>query len=148
MAVARPPLIDADRMAKWGLVAVATVPLLLFVLHPLWSIRRKSFDTAIGIGFDNYLRYFGGSRTVEILGNTFAVSIMATAMTIVLAYGFAYAMHRSHMPAKGLLRLIALLPLFAPSLVQAQGLLLLLGRNGVINRRSEEHPSELQSLMR
>lgn len=133
-AVARPSPIDADRLAKWGLVAVAAVPLLLFVLHPLWSILRKSFDTAAGIGLDNYLRYFGGDRTLEILGNTFAVSIMATAVTIALAYGFAYAMHRSHMPAKGLLRLIALLPLFAPSLVQAQGLLLLLGRNGLINR--------------
>ncbi len=134
MAVARPSLIDADRLAKWGLVAVVTASMLLFVLHPLWSILRKSFDTDAGIGLDNYLRYFGSGRTPEILGNTFAVSIMATAATIVLAYGFAYAMHRSHMPAKGLLRLIALLPLFAPSLVQAQGLLLLLGRNGVINR--------------
>lgn len=131
---ARPAAIDGDRVARWGLVLLAAVPLLLFVLHPLWSILRQSFDTAAGLGLDNYLRYFGSARTLQILGNTFAVSIVATVLTIVLAYGFAYALHRSQMPAKGLLRLIALLPLFAPSLVQAQGLLLMLGRNGLINR--------------
>jgi iron(III) transport system permease protein len=41
------------------------------------------------------------------------------------------------MPAKNLFRLIVLIPLFAPSLVQAQGLLLMLGRNGLINRTFE-----------
>lgn len=127
-------LVDGDRVAKWALVAAAAIPLLLFVLHPLWSILRKSFDTATGLGFGNYVRYFGTERTLEILGNTFAVSVAATVLTICLAYGFAYAMHRSQMPGKGVLRLIALLPLFAPSLVQAQGLLLMLGRNGLINR--------------
>lgn len=131
---ARSAAIDGDRLAKWGLVVLATVPLLLFVLHPLWSILRQSFDTATGLGLDNYLRYFGAARTLEILGNTFAVSIVATVLTIALAYGFAYALHRTQMPAKGLLRLVALLPLFAPSLVQAQGLLLMLGRNGIVNR--------------
>lgn len=133
-AGARAAPFDADRIAKWALVTAALVPLVLFVLHPLWSILRKSFDTAAGTGFGNYSRYFGSGRTFEILGNTFAVSIVATVMTIVLAYGFAYAMHRSNMPGKGIMRLIALLPLFAPSLVQAQGLLLLLGRNGAVNR--------------
>jgi iron(III) transport system permease protein len=38
------------------------------------------------------------------------------------------------MPLRNLFRLIAVLPLFAPSLVQAQGLVLLFGRNGLINR--------------
>jgi iron(III) transport system permease protein len=56
---------------------------------------------------------------------------------VVLAYGLAYAMHRSRMPGKNFYRLILLVPLFAPSLVQAQGLLLMLGRNGLINRTFE-----------
>ena len=127
-------LIDVDSVAKWGLIAAAAVPLVVFVLHPLWSILSKSVATPDGTGLDHYLQYFGAARAVEILGNTFAVAIVATVFTILLAYGFAYALHRSQMPAKGVLRLIALLPLFAPSLVQAQGLMLMLGRNGLINR--------------
>ena len=38
------------------------------------------------------------------------------------------------LPGRGALRLIALLPLFAPSLVQALGIVFLFGRNGLINR--------------
>src|SRR5690606_22502700 len=47
---------------------------------------------------------------------------------------FAYAMQRTAMRGKRLFGLTALLPLFAPSLVQALGILFLLGRNGVVNR--------------
>src|SRR5690606_15537902 len=59
---------------------------------------------------------------------------VSAALAIVLAYAFAYAVQRSTMPLRNLFRLIAVLPLFAPSLVQAQGLVLLFGRNGLINR--------------
>src|SRR5690606_9923971 len=41
---------------------------------------------------------------------------------------------RSTIPMRSVFRLIAVLPLFAPSLVQAQGLVLLFGRNGLVNR--------------
>ena len=53
---------------------------------------------------------------------------------MVAAYGFAYAMERTCMPFKLVLRMIALIPIFSPSLVQALGLQFLLGRNGLINR--------------
>jgi iron(III) transport system permease protein len=43
-------------------------------------------------------------------------------------------MHRSALPLKKVWMLIAMLPLFAPSLVQALGFQLLLGRNGIVNR--------------
>jgi hypothetical protein len=105
-----------------------------FVLYPLFSILQRSFVTPEGIGLGNYVRYFTNPRLVGIIGNTFAVTLTATAVTIVLAYGFAYAMHRSMMPGKAVLRLIVLTPLFAPSLVQALGLQFLLGRNGFVNR--------------
>jgi iron(III) transport system permease protein len=113
---------------------MVTLPLLIFVAWPLWAILSRSFLVAGGFGLDNYIRYFGTARAWTIVNNTFAVALTTTAITVTLAYGLAYAMHRSCMPAKGLLRLIVLVPLFAPSLVQAQGLLLMLGRNGLINR--------------
>ena len=53
---------------------------------------------------------------------------------MLLAYAFAYAMRRTAMPGKNVFGSVALLPLFAPSLVQALGIVFLFGRNGVINR--------------
>jgi iron(III) transport system permease protein len=139
-AAGDPPLVttksrfDSDRYVVAGFAVLVAAPLLVFVAYPLWNILRLSFQTEAGFGFEHYLRYFGTQRSLTIIQNTFAVGVTATLITIVLAYGFAYAMHRSQLPGKSVFRLLALLPLFAPSLLQAQGLLLLLGRNGVINR--------------
>jgi iron(III) transport system permease protein len=82
----------------------------------------------------NYVHYFAEPKFITIIKNSFAVSISTTVVTIVLAYVFAYAMHRSAIPLKKLWMLIAMLPLFAPSLVQALGFQLMLGRNGLVNR--------------
>ena len=125
---------DRDRVVIAAFCALVALPLLLFVAYPLWSILSLSFITPDGVGLANYVRYFGTARAWTIVGNTFAVGLTTTAITVTLAYGLAYALHRSCMGMKGLWRLIILVPLFAPSLVQAQGLLLMLGRNGLINR--------------
>jgi iron(III) transport system permease protein len=126
--------LDADRLVALAVVVLVGVPLVVFILYPLWSILGRSFDTPAGPGLDHYVRYFGTPKFVQVVWNTFTVSVSATAVTIVLAYGFAYALHRAVIPGRAVFRLIALSPLFAPSLVQAMGLIFLLGRNGIVNR--------------
>jgi iron(III) transport system permease protein len=53
---------------------------------------------------------------------------------VALAFCYAYALTRTQMPAKGLFRVVAMLPLFAPSLVQAFALIYVFGNNGIITR--------------
>lgn len=113
---------------------IVAIPLVLFVLYPLVHILGRSFSTPDGLGLANYAAMLGNERFLRITANSFAVTIVSAALAIVLAYAFAYAVQRSTMPLRNLFRLIAVLPLFAPSLVQAQGLVLLFGRNGLINR--------------
>lgn len=125
---------DHDRLVV-VLGFVATVLLLLaFVLVPLGAIVLQSFHTPGGIGLDNYTRYFGSPKFARVLGNSFSVALTTTLITVVLAYGYAFAMRRTLMRGKVVFGAIILLPLLAPSLVQALGLLFLFGRNGVINR--------------
>jgi iron(III) transport system permease protein len=133
-ALRRPRALDTDRLVAIGVVLLVAAPLVLFILYPLGTILAKSFQTDAGAGLGNYARYFSRPRFVEIIWNSLDVSGVATVFTIVLAYGFAYAMHRAALPWRGLFRLVALIPLFAPSLVQAMGLVFLLGRNGLVNR--------------
>jgi iron(III) transport system permease protein len=113
---------------------IVAIPLVLFVLYPLVHILGRSFSTPTGFGLGNYVAMLGNERFLRITWNSFAVTIVSAALAILLAYVFAYAVQRSTMPLRNLFRLIAVLPLFAPSLVQAQGLVLLFGRNGIINR--------------
>jgi iron(III) transport system permease protein len=126
--------LDLDRVAAAGILLAVGAPLVLFILYPLASILRKSFDTPAGLGLGNYARYFAEPKFTQVLVNSLGVSAVATIFTIALAYGYAYALHRARLPWPALFRLVALLPLFAPSLVQAMGLVFLLGRNGLVNR--------------
>lgn len=128
------PRLDSDRIAIFGLTVAVVVPLIVFVVVPLVGILKASFVTPDGIGFANYVRYFNSPKFTKVVGNSLAVSATTTAITVLLAYAFAYAMCRTAMRGKRVFGAVALLPLFAPSLVQALGIVFLLGRNGVINR--------------
>ena len=128
---------DADRLAVWGLAAAVIVPLIVFVAVPLVAILRLSFITPDGVGLANYAREFASPKFARIVANSFSVSLTTTVITVLLAYGFAYALRRTAMPLKRTCGAIALLPLYAPSLVQALGILFLFGRNGIINRAFE-----------
>lgn len=123
-----------DRMPMIVASLLVGVPLLLFIVYPLAFILGRSFSTPEGFGFDNYLSMLTTSRFQGILYNSFEVTLVSTAFAVIMAYAFAYAVQRTLMPGKNALRIVALVPLFAPSLVQAQGLVLLFGRNGLINR--------------
>jgi iron(III) transport system permease protein len=126
---------DADTLAVIGVTLLIALPLVVFVLVPLAGILRQSFvlpDGSLGLG--NYARYIASPKFGKVVGNSLHVSLVTTAITVVLAYAFAYAMRRTAMRGKRIFGAIALLPLFAPSLVQALGILFLFGRNGLINR--------------
>jgi iron(III) transport system permease protein len=134
-AVVPPRKADTDRIAVLCLAAGVVVPLLLFVAVPLFAILRTSFITPDGaIGLANYAREFTNPKFPRILGNSFAVALTATAITVTMAYGFAFALRRTAMPGKRVFGAVALLPLYAPSLVQALGILFLFGRNGLVHR--------------
>ncbi|MBK8738400.1 MAG: ABC transporter permease subunit [Betaproteobacteria bacterium] len=128
------PGLDSDRFVLWVLGAAVVIPLIVFVVVPLVAILRLSFVTPDGLGLGNYVREFASPKFGRIVANSFSVSITATLITVTLAYGFAYALKRTTMPLKRTCGAIALLPLYAPSLVQALGILFLFGRNGVVNR--------------
>jgi iron(III) transport system permease protein len=134
-AAARARWPDRDRLFVLGLSAAVVALLVVFVAVPLVAILRLSFVSPDGgIGLENYAREFANPKFPRVVANSFAVSITTTAITVVLAYAFACALRRSAMPFKRTCGAIALLPLYAPSLVQALGILFLFGRNGIVNR--------------
>ena len=124
----------ADTVVKGLLLCVSTVMLGVFVAFPIWTILHEGFVLADGSwGIGNFVEYFGDPRFLVVTWRSLAVSISATLITIVLAYGFAYALARTIIPLKDVWRFCALLPVFAPSLVQALGVQFLLGRNGLVS---------------
>jgi iron(III) transport system permease protein len=132
LPVPRPLL--SDRQA----VLLATVLYALifsaFVLYPLFEVVRRSVTGPEGFTLAHFQTYFGSARTYRSLLNSLFVAGLSTAITVAFALGFAFVLTRTTIWGRGLLYVLALLPLVAPSFVQALAFILLLGRNGLITR--------------
>jgi iron(III) transport system permease protein len=128
--------LSGEDAIRWALVAVFAAILYLFLLYPLWQVLWRSLLDNNGhfIGAANYIRYFSTPAIAASITNSLFVSAAAMVLTVGLAFGYAYALTRTQMPAKGLFRVVAMLPLFAPSLVQAFALIYVFGNNGLITR--------------
>jgi len=128
--------LSGEDAIRWALVAIFAAILYLFLLYPLVQVLWRSLLDNDGhfIGAANYVRYFSTPAIAASITNSLFVSVAAMALTVALAFGYAYALTRTLVPAKGLFRVLAMLPLFAPSLVQAFALIYVFGNNGIITR--------------
>ncbi|MDR1520092.1 MAG: putative 2-aminoethylphosphonate ABC transporter permease subunit [Planctomycetota bacterium] len=114
----------------WGSVAFLGIGLAL----PLAELAVKSLSDADGgyAGFANFAAFFGSPSLSRALWNSIYVSVAATAITVPPAFAFAYAVTRTAMPLKPVFRQLAMLPLYAPSMLAGISLLYLFGKKGLI----------------
>ena len=123
-----------DTTISLGLSVLVILALAVFFVVPVIAILWRSFDTGAGFGLGNYVAALSDPRIWELVINSLAVSGLSAICAVTLAYFYAYALQRTNVVWKSALRMVVMLPLFAPSLIQAQGLIFLLGRNGIFNR--------------
>jgi iron(III) transport system permease protein len=130
------PRRGVEDLVRYALVALFAAVLYLFVLYPLLQVIWRSLLANDGsfVGWANYRRYFGTPAISQSIVNSLWVSLVSMAFTVVLAFVYAYGLTRSRMPGRGLFRLVAMLPLFAPSLVQALAFIYVFGNNGIVTR--------------
>jgi len=108
--------------------------LAISIAFPLWVLLSKSFEAPDGtfVGLANYVRYFSTPTLFASVYNSVWVAVLSTAIVIPLAFIYAYALTRTRLQARGLFYSIALLPLFAPSLLSAISLIYLFGNQGLL----------------
>ena len=128
---------SGEDVVRYVLIGLFAAVLALFVLYPLAQIVRRSLFDNEGrqwMGIANYARYFGTPAIAASITNSLFVSLTAMGATVLLAFVYAYGITRTAMPARGLFRIVALLPIFAPSLVQALAFIYVFGNNGLFTR--------------
>lgn len=108
--------------------------LTLILAGPLALLLTKSFQDADGhfIGLANYIAYFSTPALLQSLWNSIWIAALTTAIVVPLAFGYAYALRRTSMPGKGTFTAMALLPLFAPSLLSAISFIYIFGNQGFL----------------
>lgn len=121
-----------DRLAL-ALLGVAALALLCFVLAPIVMILAKSVQNRDGslAGLAHFRAYLASPALLRSVWNSLWVSALATALTVPLAFTFAYALTRSRIACKGMLRNLAMIPLLAPSLLAAISFIFWFGNQGL-----------------
>ncbi|GAB2483352.1 hypothetical protein GCM10027082_37730 [Comamonas humi] len=128
----------ADRLAHvalllmTALMAVGLLAPLLALLAQAFSPSINAADAAAHSAFDNFIAYFRSPALLASLWNSVWVSLLVTVIVIPLAFGFAYALTRTCMAGKGVLRAVSLLPLLAPSLLSAISMIYWFGNQGAL----------------
>jgi len=127
------PLIREATIAN-ALVGTLIVALVLMIGWPLWALLSKSLENGSGtfVGLANFHTYFTTPSMVAALVNSLWVAGLTTMIVVPLAFVYAYALTRSRIPGKGLFTALALLPIFAPSLLSAISLIYLFGNQGFL----------------
>ncbi|MDE2612868.1 MAG: putative 2-aminoethylphosphonate ABC transporter permease subunit [Burkholderiales bacterium] len=117
----------------WAVTALVVLLLVAFLALPLAAILRQALVGPDGefVGLRHFVAYAEAPALLQSLWNSLWVSSVVTAVVVPTAFGFAYALTRSCMPAKGLFRGIALIPLMAPSLLSAISLIYWFGNQGI-----------------
>lgn len=131
----------AKGIEKYLLVLPAVILLLTVFAGSLaqlfgLSLRPYSGGTmGDGVTLDNYLRFASDPYSWRVLGTTVMLGAVCAAITVVLAYPMALALHRTE---SRLVKTVAIVMIFSPLLtsviVRAYGWNVLLGDGGVLNR--------------
>ena len=124
-----------ERVLLYPAMAVVFLLLLTFVFYPILQVIHRSVAGPEGLSLANYVLYFSNPRISRTVLHSLFVSSLSTVVTVSIAFVFAYALTRTTIPGKTLLHTLAMLPLVAPSLVQALALIYLFGRNGLVTAR-------------
>lgn len=122
-----------DLVMRLGLLGLSAW-LIVTVLLPLWALLSKSMQDRHGafVGLANFTRYFTTPALAASIGNSLLIACVSTVLCLTLAFLCAYGLRRTRMPGRGLMAVVAQIPLLMPSLLPAISLVYLFGRQGLL----------------
>ncbi len=124
---------DRERWLTGAAVVTMVLLLVVIVALPVGALVGQSFFDRAGAfaGLANFARYLDNPALVQSAFNSLGLAALSAVICTAIAYVYAYGLTLSCMPAKGLLRAVALVPLLAPSLLPAISLVYLFGNQGL-----------------
>lgn len=118
------------------LIIVMLCSLTVTILLPLGDLFLKAFQgqQEEWVGLQHFIRYLSTPALSISLAHSMYVSVITTAISVAAAFFYAYAITRTGIRGKGWFRYIALLPLFAPTMMHAIALTYLFGNQGLVTQ--------------
>ncbi|NUF16149.1 putative 2-aminoethylphosphonate ABC transporter permease subunit [Acinetobacter lactucae] len=112
---------------------VVAIALTLAIIAPLMMLFETAFfdENQNFVGLENFYNYFASPALLSSVFNSVWVACAATVITVFLASIYAFALTNVNIKGKGFLKLVAFLPILAPSLLPSLALVYLFGKQGV-----------------
>ena len=114
---------------------------LLLILLPLLYVLFLSFfksDSYGGIIYNftlsNYIDIFD-STYVNLFLKSFIIALVTTFICILISYPFALILRKQSKSAKNLITKLIMVPFLTNSLIRTYGWIILLRKNGIINKK-------------
>jgi putative spermidine/putrescine transport system permease protein len=121
------------RLAPWLLLAPAILVIALFLLAPVIGTLASTFGTRQGV-FAPYIRFLSSGFSQTVLWRTLEVALITTAISILIGFPTAYVIARSRSAWRSVLIVAAVFPLLTSTVVRSFAWMVILGRNGLINK--------------
>ncbi|MDC4853175.1 putative 2-aminoethylphosphonate ABC transporter permease subunit [Acinetobacter baumannii] len=114
-------------------LAAVAIALTLAIIAPLIMLFETAFfdENQNFVGLENFYNYFASPTLLSSVFNSVWVACAATVITIFLASIYAFALTNVNIKGKGFFKLVAFLPILAPSLLPSLALVYLFGKQGV-----------------
>lgn len=132
--VDRPPLWSAGWVKAWPIYPLLLL-LCAFFLYPVLQILWLSFiDRAGDLSTENYVRAATTPVYLRTLGITLEISFWTTAYSLLAGYPVAYLLATARPRMRDFLTILVLMPFWTSFLVRTFAWMILLGRNGAVNK--------------
>ncbi|EJB8412806.1 putative 2-aminoethylphosphonate ABC transporter permease subunit [Acinetobacter baumannii] len=114
-------------------LAMVAIALTLAIIAPLIMLFETAFfdKNQNFVGLENFYNYFASPALLSSVFNSLWVACTATVITVFLASIYAFALTNVNIKGKGFFKLVAFLPILAPSLLPSLALVYLFGKQGV-----------------
>ncbi|MDC4368395.1 putative 2-aminoethylphosphonate ABC transporter permease subunit [Acinetobacter baumannii] len=114
-------------------LAAVAIALTLAIIAPLIMLFETAFfdENQNFVVLENFYNYFASPALLSSVFNSVWVACAATVITIFLASIYAFALTNVNIKGKGFFKLVAFLPILAPSLLPSLALVYLFGKQGV-----------------
>lgn len=108
----------------------------VFLLGPIIILFIKAFQDKNGayVGFLQFKSYLSSPNMLRSVTNTLYISIISTVISVTCALIFAYALTRKAVPFKKPLKFLAMLPMFAPTMLLGISLVYIMGNKGLLTQ--------------
>lgn len=116
---------------------VLLIPALLILIPCYIAPIGKLFGTSLGdegVSLQNYALALGDASYMHILYRSLWVSLQVTVLTVLIGYPLAYVITRAPERLREGLILLVAIPLWTSTLVRSFSWIILLGREGIVNR--------------